>query len=61
MRSTLSDGLGRKLLVSLVLGVIAALIVGALAVLLLGRPPRSFRLAAGQPGGMYEARRSAAQ
>jgi TRAP transporter TAXI family solute receptor len=51
----MDNGLGRKLLTSLVLGVVVALIVGAVAVLLLGRPPKSFRLAAGQPGGMYEA------
>ena len=47
------DGLGRKLLASLVLGVIVALLVGMVAVLLLGRPPKTFTLAAGQPGGMY--------
>jgi len=49
------NGLGRKLLASLVLGVIAALLVGMVAVLLLGRPPKTFTLAAGQPGGMYAA------
>lgn len=49
------NGLGRKLLASLVLGVIVALLVGMVAVLLLGRPPDSFKLAAGQPGGMYAA------
>ncbi len=47
------DDLGRKLLASLVLGVIVALLVGMVAVLLLGRPPKTFTLAAGQPGGMY--------
>ena len=47
------DGLGRKLLASLVLGVIVALLVGMVAVLLLGRPPKTFTLGAGQPGGMY--------
>ncbi len=47
------NGLGRKLLASLVLGVIAALLVGMVAVVLLGRPPKTFTLAAGQPGGMY--------
>jgi uncharacterized protein len=49
------DGLGRKLLASLVLGVIVALLVGMAAVLLLGRPPKTFTIAAGQPGGMYAA------
>jgi TRAP-type uncharacterized transport system substrate-binding protein len=47
------DGLGRKLLASLVPGVIVALLVTMVAVLLLGRPPKTFALAAGQPGGMY--------
>jgi TRAP transporter TAXI family solute receptor len=47
------DGLLRKLLVSLALGVIVALVVGMVAVLFLGRPPTSFKLAAGQSGGMY--------
>lgn len=51
----MSDGLGRKLLASLVLGVVAALLVGMVAILLLGRPPKTFTLAAGQPGGMYAA------
>lgn len=51
----MKGGLGRKLLASLALGVIVALLVGSVAVFALGRPPRSFRLAAGQPGGMYEA------
>ncbi len=49
------NGLGRKLLASLVLGVIVALLLGMVAVLLLGRPPTTFKLAAGQPGGMYAA------
>ncbi len=49
------NGLGRKLLASLVLGVIVALLAAMVAVLLLGRPPSTFRLAAGQPGGMYAA------
>jgi TRAP-type uncharacterized transport system substrate-binding protein len=48
------SSLGRKLLASVVLGVIVALLVGMLALLLLGRPPKTFKLAAGQPGGMYE-------
>jgi uncharacterized protein len=47
------DGLGRRLLVSLVLGAIVALLVAMVAVVLLGRPPKTFTLAAGQPGGMY--------
>ena len=51
----MGNGLGRKLFVSLVLGIIVAFIVGAFAVVLIGRPPKTFRLAAGQPGGMYEA------
>ncbi len=51
----MGNGLGRKLFVSLVLGIIVAVIVGALAVVVIGRPPKTFRLAAGQPGGMYEA------
>jgi Kelch motif len=42
-------GLARKLLASLAPGMIVALV----AVLLLGRPPTPFKLAAGQPGGMY--------
>ncbi len=49
------NGLGRKLLASLVLGVIVALLAATLAVVLLGRPPKTFTLAAGQPGGMYAA------
>ena len=51
----MGNGLGRKLLASLALGIVVALIVGAVAVLLLGRPPPTIRLAAGQAGGMYEA------
>jgi TRAP transporter TAXI family solute receptor len=51
----MGDSLGRKVVVSIVLGVIVALLVGIVAVLLLGRPPKTFKLAAGQPGGMYEA------
>jgi TRAP transporter TAXI family solute receptor len=51
----MGNGLGRKLIVSLGVGVVVAFIVGAFAVLLIGRPPTTFRLAAGQPGGMYEA------
>lgn len=47
------EGLGRKLMGSLVLGVIVALIVGVVAVFLMGRPPKTFRLAAGASGGMY--------
>jgi TRAP-type uncharacterized transport system substrate-binding protein len=55
------NGLGRKLVASLVLGVIAALLVSMLAVVLLGRPPKTFTLAAGQAGGMYDAFATALQ
>ncbi len=51
----MSNGLGRKVVVSLVLGVIVALLAAMVAVVLLGRPPKTFTLAAGQPGGMYAA------
>jgi TRAP-type uncharacterized transport system substrate-binding protein len=51
----MGNGLGRKLLPSLALGIVVALIVGAVAVLFLGRPPRTIHLAAGQAGGMYAA------
>lgn len=50
----MGNGLGRRLMVSLALGIVVALIVGALAVFILGRPPRVIRMAAGQQGGMYE-------
>jgi TRAP-type uncharacterized transport system substrate-binding protein len=50
----MGNGLARKLFVSLGVGLVVALIVGTLAVFLLGRPPQSIRMAAGQQGGMYE-------
>lgn len=50
----MGNGLGRKLVASLALGIVVALIVGTVAVFVLGRPPRVIRMAAGQQGGMYE-------
>ena len=51
----MSSGLGRRLMGSLFLGVVVALLVAAAAVFVLGRPPHTFRIAAGAEGGMYEA------
>ena len=47
-------GLGQRLLGSLLLGVVVAAIVAVMAVFLLGRPPKTFSMAAGPGGGMYQ-------
>ena len=50
----MAPGLGQRLFGSLLFGLLVAVVLGIAVVLLLGRPPRTFHMAAGAEGGMYQ-------